>query len=128
MRFAMPHYPCEFEIPDDWLAETGAIGFEPPTSAYHSTPAAVLIALTLIEPPLRLVTVPRDWRGFDRERLLSLLKGFVAGAAIEPVPLLELPVLELGSSPYRYRVLDGVHRFYGSIAAGFTYLPAAIIR
>jgi hypothetical protein len=25
MRYAMPNFPCEFEIPDDWLAEADAV-------------------------------------------------------------------------------------------------------
>ena len=37
MRFPMPHYPSEFEIPDDWLREAGVIGFTPLTTSYHST-------------------------------------------------------------------------------------------
>jgi hypothetical protein len=36
MRFPMPHHPCEFEIPDDWLREAGAIGFTPITTSYRS--------------------------------------------------------------------------------------------
>jgi hypothetical protein len=27
MRYPMPHFPCEFEIPDDWIAEAGAQAF-----------------------------------------------------------------------------------------------------
>ena len=49
MRFPMPHYPCEFEIPDDWLSEAGVIGFTPMTASYRST-AGILVPLTAIEP------------------------------------------------------------------------------
>jgi len=27
MRFPMPYYPCELEIPDEWLSEAGMIAF-----------------------------------------------------------------------------------------------------
>jgi len=32
MRYAMRNFPCEFEIPDDWLTEAGAVGFIPTTT------------------------------------------------------------------------------------------------
>jgi hypothetical protein len=41
---------------------------------------------------------------------------------MEPVPLLKLPA----PAPYAYRVRDGYHRFFASIAAGFECLPAVI--
>ena len=47
----MPYFPCEFEIPDDWLAETGmAADFIPSGRAFDSTAEAVLIRIGL-----------RDW-------------------------------------------------------------------
>jgi hypothetical protein len=88
--------------------------------------SAMLVPLTEIEPVPRFVTHAKDWRGFDRSRLVRLLKGFVAGDEIEPVPLCRLPVLEFPSSPYQYRVVNCLHRFCGSIAAGFVHLPASI--
>ncbi len=47
-------------------------------------------------------------------------------AAIEPVPLLALPIYEFGPNTFRFRVGDGFHRFYASIIAGFE-CPAAVI-
>jgi len=122
----MPNYPCEFELPDSWLAEAGMANFTSKAPAYRSTVDAVLVPLADVEPPYRRVTHPKDWRGFDRVRMVSILKGIFAGAAIEPVPLLELPTSELSLRPYRYRVLNGVHHFYASIAAGFESLPGEI--
>jgi hypothetical protein len=121
MRFPMPNFPCDFELPDDWLAEAGMVGFAATTSAYRSTSAAELIPLAEIEPPYRRVS--KDWHGFDRPRLISVLKGIVDGVEIEPVPLFTLPVTDFPITPYRYRVLNGFHRFYASIAAGFESLP-----
>jgi hypothetical protein len=123
MRYQMPHYPCDFEIPDDWLSAAGMIGFVAADSAYRSTAAAILIPLAAIEPVYRFTAHPKDWRGFDRARLISIFEGFVAGSEIEPVPLLELPDMDFRRAPYRYRVLNGFHRFYASIAAGFDHLP-----
>ena len=99
------------------------INFRPSTPAYRPAGDARLVPLVDVEPPYRRVTHPKDWRGFDRTRMVSLLKGVATGAEIEPVPLLELPIFEFSPRPYRYRVLNGVHRFYASIAAGFENLP-----
>jgi hypothetical protein len=127
MRYAMPNFPCEFEIPDDWLTEADAVGFIPTTAAYRSSSDAVLIPLAVIEPPYRVLRVAKDWRGFDRTRFISVLKGIVTAAEIEPVPLLELPVFEFAANPYRFRVRDGFHRFYASIVARFESLAAVIV-
>ena len=50
-------------------------------------------------------------------------KGFVTGDDIEPVEAMELPFFDICAAPYRYRVCNGYHRFYASIAAGFDTLP-----
>ena len=127
MRYAMPNFPCEFEIPDDWIVEASAVGFVPTTAAYRSSSGALSLPLAVIEPPYRVSTVAKDWRGFDRARFISVLKGFVTAAEIEPVPLLELRIYDVGPNTYRFRVRDGVHRFYASVAAGFEYLSAVIL-
>lgn len=127
MRYQMPNYPCEFEIPDSWLAEAGMNGFSPTESAFCSSVDAVLVPLTEVEPPMRRPTTLKDWRGFDHDRLLRILKGFVEGDEIPWVPLLELPhVSEFTPRPYRYRVRDGYHRYYASVAAGFECLPGSV--
>jgi hypothetical protein len=128
VRYSTPNFPCEFEIPDDWLAEFGNNGFPATANAYRSTPETVLVALTDIIPPMRKPAYPKDWRGFERTRLIDLLRGIVADEQIDPVSLIELwpasdPMLSLA---YRYSVRDGFHRFYASIIAGFTELPASI--
>jgi hypothetical protein len=105
MRYPMPNYPCDFEIPDDWLAAAGMYSFARSASAYRSTAAAALVPLQTIVPPPRFPTASKDWHGFDRIRLVSILKGIAIGAEIER---------------------DGFHRFYASIAAGFSSLPAVI--
>ena len=119
----MPNYPCGFEIPDAWLTAAGMHAFTKKAPAYRSTAEAVPVPLREIEPPYRAPEHPKDWLGFDRERLISILQGIVSVAEIEPVPLLKLPPSDFPAAPYRYRVRNGFHRFYASIAAGFDYLP-----
>jgi hypothetical protein len=55
-----------------------------------------------------------------RERVVSILRGFRTGSAIPPVEI----VLEPPDSQFRYRLVAGVHRFYCSLAAGFSHVPA----
>ena len=128
MRFQMPTYPCEFEIPDDWLADVSLPVFRGGHAAYQPAGAAVLIPLADIEPPYRVHAHPKDWRGFDRERFLAVLRRMVSGDEIDPVPVLELPAEEIPTPPYRYRIRNGFHRYYASIVAGFGSLPGAIAR
>jgi hypothetical protein len=97
---------------------------------------STLIPLRDIEPPYRNSTAAKDWHGFDRARLISVLAGIATGTEIEPVPLADMPQPAAPSdpslawtvlrSPFSYRVKDGFHRFYASVAAGFECLPAVI--
>lgn len=123
MRFSMPHFPQSFEIPDEWLDEAGFNGFTPNTAAFNSFEDAVIIPLTDIEPVARFKTVAKDGAGFDQQRLVDVLRGIVAGSSIDPVLVSAIPEWDLAPSPYRFRVRDGYHRFYASIAAGFVGLP-----
>lgn len=123
MQFQMAHHPCQFEIPDEWVLEAGVMSFRPKACAYRSHSAAIFVPLTEVEPPVRVMSRPRDWRGFERLRLLAHLKRFIADEETDPVPVVRLPSLEFGNSVYRYRIRDGYHRFYASIIAGFSDLP-----
>jgi hypothetical protein len=128
MRYMMPNHPCDFEVPDAWLTDSGIAGFIPGASAYLSTPDAVSVLLREIEPPYRSPQTSKDHRGFDRPRMISVLNGIATGAKIDPVSLLALPEGSFAfPAPYRYRVRDGYHRFYASIAAGFVSLPGTIL-
>jgi hypothetical protein len=126
MRFSFPLLPAEFEIPDDWWSEAGMLKFTRGSSAYRSTAATThSLALREVEPPFRFPEYSKDFRGFDRARMIHILARIAAGAEIDPVPVLILPALaDISKAPFRYRVLDGVHRFYASVAAGFEQLPA----
>jgi hypothetical protein len=134
MLCPMLNFPCQLEIPDAWLADAGVDAFpSASTPAYHSTAGAVLVSLDEIEPPRRVKTSQIHWRGLDRTRMVHLMKEIAEGIEIKPVELVELPELDdhLVSTPFRYkaysyRVCDGVHRFYVSIAAGFKKVPATI--
>ena len=127
MRFSFPCFPAEFEIPNEWWEQAGMREFSPVDAAYRSTSDATLMRLREIEPPFRFPECPLDFRGFGRDRMIRVLAGFVAGNEIEPVPVLDLFRRDLSvAGPFRYRVRDGFHRFYASVAAGFKCLPVVI--
>ncbi|WP_028229668.1 hypothetical protein [Paraburkholderia ferrariae] len=126
MRFRFPLLPAEFEIPDAWWADAGMAAFRPGASSYRSTPDALLVPLQAIEPPFRNPEVIRDWRGFDRARMISVLSGMATGAEMPPVPVVALPTTDYPAAPFAYRVCDGFHRFYASVAAAFEMLPVVI--
>jgi hypothetical protein len=127
MRYLMPNFPCEFEIPDDRLAESGIGNFSPRTTAYRSSADVRPITLVKVAPLLRFKSVPKDWRGLEQNRFVDLLKGFVADDFIPPVPVVQLPDSNhLVRLSYRYCIGDGFHRYYASILAGFSHLPATV--
>jgi hypothetical protein len=133
MRFSLPHFPFEVEIPDTWFTEADLDSFTASAPSFRSTPDATPVPLREIEPPLRARTSPNDWHGFDRKRMISILQGIATDAEIKALPLIALPELDhrLVGTPYRYRtygyrIQDGFHRFYASVAVGFECLPATI--
>jgi hypothetical protein len=130
VRFSFPHFPAEFDIPDDWWLEAGMLGFDPLDSTYKTAAASTQVSLDEIIPPGRSLSSSLDHRGFDRLRLIAVLKGIASGEAIPPVELLTSPPEPerewIVPGPYRYRVIDGTHRFFASLAAGYRYLPARV--
>ncbi|MGB5084273.1 MAG: hypothetical protein WBO09_06615 [Methylocystis silviterrae] len=128
MRFPYPLFPAEFEIPDEWWTEAGMTAFMFAGAAYRSSGGAQPIALREIEPPFRSVGCPKDFGGFERERLVAVLRGIAGGDEIPPVQLRALkPLNDWHRLPFPYQVYDGFHRFYASVAAGFEFLPASIV-
>lgn len=126
MRFPMPNYPCEFEVPDAWLAKACFDKFTPAGRAFRSTATAILVPLASILPPHRSPKVTKDWRGLDRARFVSVLHGIVAGDEIEVVTGRRLADEQFPDAAYTHRVIDGFHRFYASVAAGFSQLPMVL--
>ncbi|MCJ2005633.1 hypothetical protein [Methylobacterium sp. J-092] len=126
MRFVMPHYPCDFEIPDDWLGAISSRTPPPAGAGYHPSAPATLVPLADIQPPRRDRAFPLEWHGMERHRFVRVLEWMVGGNGIEPVPLLAVPPLDGCNQLYPFVVYDGLHRFYASIVAGFDHLPAEI--
>jgi hypothetical protein len=118
MIYEVPDGTSNFEIPDDWLVEAAIAGFTPGKDHYNTDISACsgIVLLSSIAPPLR------DKGEFwfrDRQTVVSLLKAYLNGDRLEPIEVWPLPIGDAG----RYKVRDGFHRFYTSIAAGFTRIP-----
>ena len=58
MRYSMPNYPCEFELPDEWISESGITSFNPNALAYRSNDDAQLVSLSEIVPVPRVQAMP----------------------------------------------------------------------
>jgi len=122
------HNGFVFEICDEWWAEAGMSGFVPSRQSYRTQRASSDICEVRI---VDIAPVPRKLScgvfnddpetGLTaKERCMKILRGFVNGDAIPPVQIAK----QNPDSPYTYEVRHGAHRFYLSIGAGFTHVPA----
>ena len=113
-------YPIEFEIPDSWLREVGCILHKPLRLAYLATSdpewPTVNISLRQIQAPMRDPGIT----GLHQERTISLLGAYLNNTPLPPVEVHKLPDREY------YEVRHGFHRYYTSVAFGFTSLPVSI--
>ncbi|MCZ6625242.1 MAG: ParB/Srx family N-terminal domain-containing protein [Deltaproteobacteria bacterium] len=121
------HYGLKFELRDDWWVEAGMVGFDVQDSAYkvnlNAFPNVYSVSIKEVGPVHREGGVFKDDNetGLSaKERVTRILRWFREDVAIEPVEVVKL----LPSDPYRYKLVHGAHRFYCSLAAGFTHVPA----
>ena len=122
MHFTVAGQGIDFEIHDDWWTEAGMSGFVPKSPAYDADAPTHGVAATV---PVGEVTAPRRDPGvqwFGHDRMVSILRGLASGDRMPRIPVYEAP-----QDCRRYRPCDGFHRFYASIAAGFTHLPVEIV-
>lgn len=128
------HHGFEIELDDAWWTEAGMESFVPTSLTYtvnSSGASSSSILYVLIEDiaPVRrnlginIFNANENTGQTARERVLWILNGFVLGDEIPPVEI----VRELEESPHQYRLKDGTHRLYCSLAAGFTHVPAVLV-
>lgn len=105
------------EIPDEWWTRSGMDQFAKNTRAYPTTylNEIVIISISEIRPIQRSIGTP----AFHEQRMLDILLGFARQSAIPPI------IVEKNTSieGFKYELLNGVHRYYASIAAGFDMIP-----
>jgi hypothetical protein len=119
-----------FELKHEWWVEAGMQGFVASFLSYPVNPESFpdrrvhQIPIREIAPVLRELSdgvLNNDSaRGLiAKDRAIHILQGFLTNAMLPPVEVVALPEC----SPYRYKLTHGAHRFYLSIAAGFTHIP-----
>ena len=126
MDFMTPRGDVSFAIPDDWwnFAEMAAFdrslgaGFYPPS--VKAGEEFETVPLSEIEPPLRAVA----GLSFRKYKLMPVLFAFRSPECA--LPLVEVTQQTGIGHPYRYKVINGYHRYYASVAVGYRELPVLI--
>ncbi len=109
-------------VPAEWLQEAGLNGFQPRSPSYVCSVDHKVIAIANIELPMRNEGIVKDKDGFDRVRMIAVLTGIRDGSALPPI------ILWPGTGwPRQWELRDGFHRYYASVALGFTHIPADLI-
>jgi hypothetical protein len=126
MDFVTPRGDVSFVIPDDWwhFAEMATFdrslsaGYYPPSVAAEQ--AFETVPLSEIEPPVRTVA----GLSFRKYKLMPVLFAFASPECA--LPLVEVTKQTDAGHTYRYRVVNGYHRYYASVAVGYRELPVLI--
>jgi len=124
------HQSVEYELPDEWWFASGIQHLVLSERAYipNASPNPKLpvihIAIGDIEPCVRKgshgVFNDSPEFGTARDRVVSILTGFLENSAIPPIEVSQLP----GGSPTQYKLIHGAHRLYCAIAVGYSHIPA----
>jgi hypothetical protein len=127
------HHGLCIELPDPWWAEAGMVDFVPQARAFrpdHRAKGVFEVSIHEVAPLKRGPGVGifndkkvgpfNEKRATARERVLQILRDFRGDAEIWPICLRKLTSGDM----FRYEIGDGSHRFYCSLAAGFSHVPA----
>ena len=125
MKFKTSPTGVVFDIPDDWWEFAEMERFDRASGRFYyyggqpDTELAQVVDLASVEPPTRAVGTPL----FRKYKLVPVLFAFSS-------PECSLPPVKVDLLPepqgYRYRVTNGLHRYYASAAVGYTGLPVVI--
>ena len=127
----LTHHDLTIELNDAWWIEAGMVGFVPSSRTFRADSnaaegQAIFEAAIGDVAPLRrnpgVGIFNDDLEATAQERVVRLLRGFHNGDAIPPVQL----VADASFEGCRYKITHGSHRFYCSLAAGFTHVPAIV--
>jgi len=111
----------EFDLPDEWWAAAGMVGFVTYRTAYRRSAVrrSMILRIDEIAVPPRGAGVP----DFERDRMVSVLDAIRRDATLPPIE-----VVEAISDLYSHRLYHGRHRLAASIAVGFSLVPAVVVR
>ena len=127
------HHDLQIELLDEWWVAAGMKDFRLSGTAYRvdisANPNQTVYEVRIedVVPVHRAQGVGIFNNDMEtgltaQERTVSILQGFRSNAAFKPVEVKRLPSTET----HKYKLLDGTHRFYCSLAAGFTCVPAVV--
>tara|TARA_B100000683_G_C12357092_1_gene501510 strand:- start:250 stop:636 length:387 start_codon:yes stop_codon:yes gene_type:complete len=116
---------CRFTIPDQWwhfadmhLQDWRGLRFYPCNPRLTVAEVQVL-PLILFKPPMRSA----DKAPFKKSKMLPILFALTSDEATLP-PIEAAPLH--GHPEFRYRIINGFHRYYVSAAIGYPSLPAVV--
>lgn len=121
MYIPVPDDTIKVEIPDEWWKFSEMDTFSPVGTFYLYSPndGVKIVPVAEVEPPQRNVGVTP----LKKSRLVPILMAFVS--KVNAVPPIDVSASAAGSR-YKYRVANGYHRYYASIAAGYRDIPVVI--
>lgn len=126
------HHSLEIaELPDEWLDEAGMAGcvmrgtmYPVDTNGCQGEQVFEVriedVAPVRRAPGVAIFNNDKETGLTARQRVVSIFRGFRSGATLPPVKVVPLPAGDV----HKYKLVAGVHRFYCSLAAGFTSVPA----
>ena len=119
MKKWTPRKEFEFVVNDKLFEQALGSDFIPYGESYCSKAYDLIVPLSDIEPFERSVGTG----GFRDDRSVRrILEGFREKAVIPPIKVSDRKTTQ----GYKFRLTDGYHRYFLSIAAGFSYIPVVI--
>jgi hypothetical protein len=111
----------KFDLPDEWWAAAGMVGFVTYRTAYRccAVRRTMILRIDEIAVPPRGAGVP----DFERDRMVSVLEAIGRDAPLPPIE-----VVEAISDSYSHRLYHGRHRLAASIAVGFSLVSVLAVR
>jgi len=123
------HHDFEVELRDDWWGEAGMLGFRTSLNCYRGDASAFpnkrifSVSIEEVEPVRRNLSAGvfnDNEEASAHDRVVRILRGFQADAEIPPVEVVSMSP----DSRFKYKLVHGAHRFYCSLIAGFSHVPA----
>lgn len=127
------HHQLEFEIDDSWLAEANMRDFVPPQECYVADqsrfPGSEILVARIgdVSPLIERARIKgifcdsEDTGDTAKERVMRILHWLRENEPVEPVK-----VVRLENSAFKFKLVEGAHRFHCALAMGFEFVPAVI--
>jgi hypothetical protein len=120
MKFKVFGKDLEFEIPSEWWESAGMHNFVPSSECYAVNPTAYSAIVSVEEIECSRANGELWFR--NRDSVIEVLRKLRNHIELEPISVWSKE--KTGSD--KYRVRDGFHRFYLSVAAGYKKMPVKI--